>query len=179
MFTKSTKAPTFKSSKSGPTPAPAPPDVVCFYGSSMVAMADGSSKRLAEIEEGDMVKTGTGMGLGRVTDKVVHPWFRVDQLLSHPTHHGVLLGVPKHPVLKDGKWIEFADYASSDLLSSRVEMHVDYLYDLEIDGGMTDSSHSYVLNGVVVAGFGRHEVSAEVMNMLHPVSPQSVEQTTE
>jgi Hint-domain len=154
-------------------PPTASPVKVCFAGDSLVSMADGSFRRMADIKEGDIVSTGTAFGDGVVTKKIVNPVQddAAQQVIVTTTAMGELVGTGHHPVLVDGEWPPLAAVASMETIpgswSSFVtgvdQAHrvVDAWYNLEIDGDVDYqpgdeliSSHSYVVNGVVVSGSG-------------------------
>jgi hypothetical protein len=139
-------------------------DVFCFTGEALVEMADGTLKPIADVEEGDVVRTGTGHGAGRVTEKLAHQIGGEVPVTMLDTEHGVLMGTPSHPVLSlDGEWINFGDM-KHDLLRTSTR-YIDVFYNLEIDADTPESSsHSYVVNGVVASGLGDNEV----LNRLYP-----------
>jgi hypothetical protein len=69
--------------------------------------------------------------------------------------HGELVGTPSHPILHDNQWMELGDVSGGVTLERR---YIDVFYNLEIDGHMMeDSTHSYVVNGVVASGLGDNE----------------------
>lgn len=132
--------------------------VLCFTRDAHVEMADGSSKRIEDIREGDYVATGTNQGDGLVTEVLVHPVGKVVPIASLQTEYGELVGTPDHPVLVDGdRWVDLGTVTESVSLESR---YVDVFYNLEIDGDALDdsTSHSYIVNGVVASGLGDNEI---------------------
>ena len=143
--------------------------VLCFTADAMVLMADGTHKAIVDVKEGDYVSTGTDQGEGLVTEALVHPVGRTVgvAVVQTPEYENDLVGTPDHPVLVDGEWVDLAFYdtaADSDEKDAVVFLEdrpVDVFYNLEIDGHlqeMGESSHSYVVNGVVASGLGDNEV---------------------
>jgi hypothetical protein len=130
--------------------------ILCFTGDALVEMGDGSLKAIRDVQAGDVVSTGTGFGSGLVTTKLVHPVQKVVQVATAETPMGALIGTPDHPILHEGEWIELGDLPHPKAkLESR---HVEAFYNLEVDGDeMEESSHSYVVNGVVASGLGDSE----------------------
>jgi hypothetical protein len=139
---------------SGGTSAEA--DVLCFTADALVSMADGSTKRIEGVKLGDLVVTGTGLGVGRVTDALVHPVFDTVPVGTIPTKQGNLVGTPGHPILNEqGEWVEIRDWNKDGMQLE--QRYVEAFYNLEIDGDvMEESSHSYVVNGIVASGLGDH-----------------------
>ena len=131
--------------------------ILCFHGDSMVEMADGSLKPIREIKTGDVVATGTEKGAGIVTEALKHPVEKAVPVVTLDTEMGNLIGTPDHPVLHEGEWVEFQTLPRDGLALSR--QYIDAFYNLEIDADdMEGSSHSYVVNGVVVSGLGDNQV---------------------
>lgn len=132
--------------------------VLCFTEDALVEMADGSFKKIKNVQEGDFVATGTGIGRGLVTEALTHPVNQQVVVATMATEYGELVGTPDHPILVDSKhWVEIADLSSSDVSLER--RFIEVLYNLEVDGDVLDeSSHSYVVNGVVASGLGDNEV---------------------
>jgi Hint-domain len=138
----------------------------CFSGEALVSMADGTLRMIANVKVGDVVSTGTGLGAGVVTNTVRSPVLHGDlqDVVVVTTKLGELVGTATHPVLLEGIWQLLGDVASMETIplmwlnvASKVEQKqqvVNVWYDLEIDGNIDDhaSSHSYVVNGVVVFG---------------------------
>ena len=130
---------------------------LCFTADATVLMANGTYKKIVDVQRGDLVATGI-KGAGLVTEKLVHtvqePTVTTAQLL---TKDGLLVGTPSHPIYHQGEWIELGDL-ESDLLSIQ-DQAVEAFYNLEIDGHILndkESSHSYVVNGVIASGLGDH-----------------------
>lgn len=159
-------------------------DILCFTSDALVFMADGTMKAIADIKEGDYVRTGfADKGAGMVTEVLVHQAsnptleMRVG-IISTP--YGDLVGTPDHPIFVNGQWMELEDallLESSFMdvkkegeqprktppLSGSFEVRsVDYFYNLEIDGDSPGSSHSYIVNGIIASGLGN---SAELNTM--------------
>lgn len=141
-------------------------EVLCFTEDALVLMADGTQKRIVDVETGDYVSTGTGSGAGLVTETLVHPVHTIVPVATIHTAQGDLVGTPDHPILVDKEWMEIAAVAqkkkkkgnNDNLLVSLSRQHVDTFYNLEIDGNvMEESSHSYVVNGVIASGLGDHQ----------------------
>lgn len=151
--------------------------ILCFTADALVSMADGTMKPIRDVQEGEMVLTGTAQGAGRVTQKLVHP---VESgkatLVVMETSHGELVGTPDHPVLSsDGEWVDFEKLKIADQGFLRTqEVNVEVLYNLEIDADDVEgSSHSYMVNGVVASGLGDNEV----LNMRFPRQEMFKKQT--
>ena len=130
--------------------------VLCFAGDARVEMADGTFKEIRDVRDGDMVATGNNHRSGLVTKALVHPVASVVPVAVIVTEHGDLVGTPSHPIFHDGAWIEIGDVDSETIsLESRF---IDSFYNLEIDGHLLDeSSHSFIVNGIVASGLGDHE----------------------
>jgi len=138
--------------------------VLCFTADAMVEMADGTMKKISDVETGDVVSTGTGSGAGVVTSALVHPVHKEVPVVSIETDYGELVGTPDHPILKDGEWIEFSLLRGNKSLSLETR-YIDVFYNLEVDGDdIEGSSHSYVVNGITASGLGDNEV----LNMRFP-----------
>jgi Hint-domain len=130
--------------------------LLCFTADALVEMADGTLKRLSEVQVGDKVVTGPEGGEGFVTETLVHPVDDTVRVAMLETAHGTLVGTPDHPVFHDGEWIEFAELPNRELTLER--RHVDAFYNLEIDGHLLEESmHAYVVNGVLASGLGDNE----------------------
>jgi Hint-domain len=138
----------------------------CFTGESLVSMADGSFRPIADVNVGDIVSTGAGRGQGIVTDKASNQMLKDEatEVIVATTLTGEVVGTANHPVLLDGEWKLLGDIAGLEAIPpiwskfiSKIERQqraVDVWYDLEIDGGADGhtSSHSYVVHGMVVFG---------------------------
>lgn len=136
-------------------------DVLCFTGDALVSMADGTLKPIREVQEGDLVQTGTDKGAGRVTQALMHTVPDHKAVLTvMETEHGELVGTPDHPMYhpEADAWVDFENFAPADLLRNE-EREVEMLYNLEIDADDVEgSSHSYVVNGMVASGLGDNEM---------------------
>jgi hypothetical protein len=142
------------------------PDGNCFSGDALVSMADGTLMPMSDVNVGDVVLTGTGIGQGLVTYKLENPVLgrNARDVIVATTATGELIGTGNHPVLLNGKWQLLGDVASLGdippvwssfmLKIEHKKRVVDVWYDLQIDGHVDDhaSSHSYVVNGVVAFG---------------------------
>jgi hypothetical protein len=136
-------------------------------------MADGTYRPIADVTEGDIVLTGTGFGKGVVTRKVVTPVLGDDaqDVVVVTTAIGELVGTAHHPVLLENDWPELGTVADMESIPStlshvvskfnRTQRVIDAWHNLEIDGNVEYeeeseliSSHSYIVNGVVVSGLG-------------------------
>ena len=146
-------------------------DVLCFRADALVHMADGTFRPIRDVQEGDIVLTGTGKGAGRVTMALKHEVPQGQAILTTlTTEMGDLMGTPDHPVLSHtGNWVGFGkmnqDLTDSGLLRTGKHYGIDFLYNLEIDGDDVEgSSHSYMVNGVIASGLGDNHV----LNMRFP-----------
>lgn len=130
--------------------------VLCFSGDALVEMADGTLKEISSLKIGDLVATGFHQRNGLVTEVLVHPVESDIPVAVFTTDHGDLVGTPSHPIWYQSQWIELGELSSTSLtLESR---YIDVFYNLEIDGHLMDeSTHSYVVNGVVASGLGDNE----------------------
>jgi Hint-domain len=130
--------------------------VLCFSGGALVELADGNLKETSALKVGDLVATGVHQRVGLVTEVLVHPAERVVPVAVLTTNHGDLVGTPSHPIWYQNQWIELGELSSASLtLESR---YIDVFYNLEIDGHLMDeSTHSYVVNGVIASGLGDNE----------------------
>ena len=130
--------------------------VLCFTGDAKVEMADGTMKEIRDVRAGDIVSTGHDHRAGLVTKALLHPVDGMMPVAVIMTENGELVGTPAHPIFHEGAWVEIGDVNSETIsLESRF---VDSFYNLEIDGHVMDeSSHSYVVNGIVASGLGDHE----------------------
>jgi hypothetical protein len=157
--------------------------VLCFTESAVVAMADGSYKRIADVVVGDYVRTGTDHGRGLVTATLYHPVDRKVPVVIHVTQeYGALVGTPDHPVLlvvddqdddeTDEQWVAFGSLDDGTTTAVRYfdeHYYVTTFYNLEIDGDQPgQSSHSYVVNGIVASGLGDNPV----LNSMFPRQQQ-------
>jgi Hint-domain len=130
--------------------------VLCFAGDSKVRMADGSVKDIRDVQAGDIVATGIKSSTGLVTNALTHPVGRDIPIAVLQTEYGELVGTPSHPILQNNVWIEMGQLEGDTIkLESR---YIDSFYNLEIDGHLKEeSSHSYLVNGIVASGLGDHE----------------------
>jgi hypothetical protein len=136
-------------------------------------MADGTYRPIADVTEGDIVLTGTGFGNGVVTKKTVTPVLGDDaqDVVVVTTAIGELVGTAHHPVFLENDWPELGTVADMELIPSalsnvvsrfnRTQRVVGAWHNLEIDGNVEYkekseliSSHSYIVNGMVVSGLG-------------------------
>lgn len=135
---------------------------LCFAGDALVSMADGTLKPIRDVQQGDLVKSGTGKGAGRVTQALMHPVPGNKAMLTvMETQHGELVGTPDHPMydVDTDTWVDFEHLTTSKDLLRNEERQVDVLHNLEIDADDVEgSSHSYVVNGMVASGLGDNEV---------------------
>eukprot|EP00980_Cylindrotheca_fusiformis_P029065 scaffold22713_cov139-Cylindrotheca_fusiformis.AAC.2 len=140
---------------------------LCFTKDALVAMADGSMKTIDKIVLGDLVSTGFSGEVGEVTEVLVHKVETSGEtdIAVISTEHGDLVGTPSHPIYMDGQWVEMQDAIELGLLerhgfqAKTTSDVVDFFYNLEIDGKKPgDSTHSYVVNGIVASGLGDNEV---------------------
>jgi len=112
-------------------------------------MWDGSTKSIGEVKVGDEVKS---IKDGKVTKGIV------TQHLIHPTNDvvpyttiGKVTGTPDHPILTDGKWVDFGTHTQAQ----NGFKFIDNFYNLEIDGDkIGESEHNYTLEGIVASGLG-------------------------
>lgn len=142
--------------------------ILCFEGSSLVEMADGSMKPIKDVKTGDFVSTGMngrGRGVGLVTESLMHPVKKVVEVAVVDTPLGELIGTKDHPIYweETGEWMELQDLqssSSSDIFSVSLDnRHIDAFYNLEVDGNILEedrATHSYVVNGVTASGLGDH-----------------------
>lgn len=130
--------------------------VLCFTGDAKVEMTDGTIKEIRDVQVGDKVATGYDNLAGLVTKALLHPVENIVPVAVIVTEHGELVGTPSHPIFHDGEWIEIGD-VDSDIISLETRF-IESFYNLEIDGHiMEESSHSYVVNGVIASGLGDNE----------------------
>jgi hypothetical protein len=163
--------------------------VLCFTESALVAMADGTRyKRIADVVVGDFVRTGTDHGQGLVTATLHHPVNRKVPVVIHVTNeYGALVGTPDHPVLvvdnqdndEKGQWVAFGSLDGGTTTAVRFffeeHYYVTTFYNLEIDGDQPgQSSHSYVVNGIVASGLGDNLV----LNSMFPRQQETAWSTT-
>jgi len=138
-------------------------DIFCFTDDALVEMANGTLKLIKDVKVGDIVSTGTSFGAGVVTEKLIHQINEKVSIAVVDTEHGSLMGTPSHPVLQDNNWVELRSIDNQ--LLKIFTRHIDFLYNLEIDGQVPgESSHSYVVNGIVASGLGDNEV----LNRMYP-----------
>jgi len=132
---------------------------LCFGGDARLAMADGSTVALRDAQVGDRISTGAA-GVGVVTAKLVHPVHKqVPVVVLRSDAHAELVGTRDHPVLVDGVWMELEEAVVGGLLldfnGTLETRHVESFFNLEVDGHMPgQSTHSYVVNGLVASGNG-------------------------
>lgn len=131
-------------------------DPFCFTADALVHMADGSFKRIINVQKGDRVETDSGDGI--VTQKLVHPIDKIVSVAIVDSEVGDLVGTPSHPVFVNDEWIELGDIIDGGGVRLE-EQYVDVFYNLEVDGHeVLDASHSYVVNGVIASGLGDNAV---------------------
>lgn len=140
---------------------------LCFTKDALVTMADGTLVAIDEIKQGDLVSTGFSGEVGRVTDVLVHEVTSPGEIavVSVATSHGDLVGTPSHPIYVDGQWMEMQEAIEGGVFerlgveAKLKKQHVDFFYNLEIDGDKPgDSNHSYVVNDIVASGLGDNPV---------------------
>jgi hypothetical protein len=73
----------------------------CFDGSSLVAMADGSTKYVQDLKKGDYVMSGNGSAAKVLCIVKTHCAAKVTELVRLSS--GLLI-TPWHPVRVDGRW---------------------------------------------------------------------------
>lgn len=157
------------SSSGGGGGSSAEDDILCFHGDSLVEMADGTLKKIKDVQAGDFVATGiNGAGKGLVTEALVHPVGREVAVAVVDTAFGELVGTPDHPVYstESQDWVEL-DQLTVELGVRFESRHIDAFYNLEVDGNVLEAekaSHSYVVNGVTASGLGDHKE----LNRLYP-----------
>ncbi len=138
--------------------------ILCFAGDSLVEMADGSLKKISDVQTGDFVSTGThgyGKGIGLVTEALTHLVNKKVPVAVVDTLFGELVGTPDHPVYweESARWIELEEL-QADLGVHLETRYVEAFYNLEVDGNILDegrATHSYVVNGVMASGLGDHK----------------------
>jgi hypothetical protein len=140
---------------------------LCFTKDALVSMEDGRMVPIDTVEVGDLVSTGFPGEIGRVTEVLVH---NVDTsgktaVTVISTGHGDLIGTPSHPIFINGEWMEMQEAIELGIFDQHgIEAKnsaeiVDVFYNLEIDGDkLEESSHSYVVNGIIASGLGDNEV---------------------
>ena len=136
------------------------PDL-CFAGDALVTMSDNTLQRIADIQVGDIVKTGFSDKDGLVTKVLAHEVPEdYNEYVVIATTFGDLVGTLTHPIYVAGKWLEMREVSS---FSEKYEFEyvnietrsISMLYNLEIDGHIPGlSSHSYIVNGVIASGLG-------------------------
>ena len=139
---------------------------LCFAADTMVTMKDGSTRKIRDVSEGDQVLTSNESAeseVGGVTKVLVHEVKKVVQVAILQTKYGDLIATPSHPIYLDNQWIEIGDAIKSgvlnkfDITSFFAMKYIDYFYNLEIDGHITNkgsSTHSFVVNGITASGLG-------------------------
>lgn len=146
---------------------------LCFTKDALVTMHDGTMIPIDSIVVGDFVSTGFPGDFGRVTEVLVHGIESTGKtdVAVISTEHGDLIGTPSHPIFIGGQWVEMQDAIELGLLKSHgiqsktSAEFVDFFYNLEIDGDKPgESSHSYVVNGIVASGLGDNDA----LNTLFP-----------
>lgn len=140
---------------------------LCFTKEALVSMADGTMVPIDEIEEGDVVSTGFAGESGTVTEVLVHKvsFSGETDVVSVTTDFGDLVGTPSHPIHINGQWVEMQEavqagmFETVGLTADFAKQEVEAFYNLEIDGDKAgQSSHSYVVNGIVASGLGDNQV---------------------
>ncbi|KAL3930064.1 MAG: hypothetical protein SGBAC_011930 [Bacillariaceae sp.] len=140
---------------------------LCFTKEALVSMADGTLVPIDEIEEGDVVSTGFAGESGTVTEVLVHKVSVSGEIdvVSVATDFGDLVGTPSHPIHINGQWVEMQEavqagmFETVGLTADFAKQEVAAFYNLEIDGDKAgQSSHSYVVNGIVASGLGDNQV---------------------
>jgi Hint-domain len=140
-------------SSGGSGGAVAEENVLCFTADALVGMADGTNKPISQVMAGEFVLTGTDSGAGLVTQALIHPVNAIVPVAIVATPFGDLVGTPEHPVLINDEWLELGIIEGRIVTLS--QSYVNAFYNLEIDGDVfEESSHSYVVNGIVASGLG-------------------------
>ena len=135
--------------------------ILCFEGDSLVEMADGSFKKIKDVQIGDFVSTGMGgdgKGPGLVTKALRHPVNQAVSVAVVETAQGELVGTPDHPIFYQDNWVEM-QHLESELGVGLEVRHIESFYNLEVDGNILEedeASHSYVVNGITASGLGDH-----------------------
>lgn len=143
---------------------------LCFTGNALVTLFDGTQIPIDSVQEGDIVATGFNGRGGRVTEVLTHVLKTSVpvEVVSISTPHGELIGTPSHPIYVNGKWMEMQEAILDNSLGFEAKVlkkKVDVFYNLEVDGDKPgESSHSYVVNGVIASGLGDNQV----LNTLFP-----------
>ena len=112
-------------------------------------MFDGTQKRIADIQLGDIVKSHKNGQFvpGKVTDVLPHPVNGIVNIVEK----GGLKGDNKHPILIDGEW----KYAENLNEAKHYKAFYDTLYNLEIDGDNPyGSDHNFIIDGNICSGLG-------------------------
>lgn len=143
---------------------------LCFTGDALVTLFDGTQIPIDSVQEGDLVATGFHGRVGRVTEVLTHvvKTSVPVEVVSISTPHGDLVGTPSHPIYVGGRWMEMQEAIKDRFFGFEAESlkkNVDVFYNLEVDGDKPgESSHSYVVNGVIASGLGDNQV----LNTLFP-----------
>ncbi|ORZ31233.1 hint-domain-domain-containing protein [Catenaria anguillulae PL171] len=118
----------------------------CFGGDCLIAMADGSTKKVGHVRKGDLVKTEQGAALVECVLKTVKP----DPSLL--VRLGNLAITPWHPVKHHGKWAFPYDVASAAAHAREwpgMEQSVVPVYSL-----LLQQHHTVIIDGWVCVTLG-------------------------
>ncbi|KAH3759430.1 hypothetical protein Pelo_8755 [Pelomyxa schiedti] len=116
----------------------------CFLGDGIVQMADGSTKKVADITVGDEITTETGSSR-RIT-RISYDPVMAETKVIFLNGLGLTTG---HPVFASGEWTHPFEIKP-------VETHyVEGWYNFELEGGPNVTDHSVIINGLVLATLGK------------------------
>ena len=125
----------------------------CFDFNSPVEMWDGTTKKIGDIQIGDLVKSvkNDSYVIGKVTDVVIHPTNDIIPVVEYKN----MIADPNHPFLSNGNWSDITNLNGC----VRGYKFIDNFYNLEIDGdNIENSEHNFIIEGVVVSGLGDNKI---------------------
>ncbi|KAH3743864.1 hypothetical protein Pelo_14740 [Pelomyxa schiedti] len=115
----------------------------CFTGEGSVTMADGSEKKVCDVQIGDHVKTESGIKTVCLVEMKT-----VEKVIPMCEVGGVWL-TPGHPVFMGGIWTHPFE------ISPIVNKFVSYLFNFELSGGPLSPDHSIWINNLLVCTLGK------------------------
>jgi hypothetical protein len=125
----------------------------CFAGSCLVRLANGTHKRVADIQKGDVVATLNGQSARVLCVMKIHCDRQQAELVEF---EGGLLITPYHPVRIAGKWSFPQDLQKSS------KIHCPYVYNFVLEDGV---DHVMIVNDVECVTLG-HSYKEDVVR--HP-----------
>lgn len=129
----------------------------CFVGDTLIEMSDGTTKRLADIKIGDIVKSADGQSFNEVVF-IERATKEILPFLYSPTEKIVPFATTNHPLLIDGTWKapENSYYLWLDVEKLEnctvVNNEEDFVYNLWVKGDGTYRVNGYGTTSIIGDG---------------------------